>query len=339
MSVGVGTKVSVKFKTKHYEEHILPGIVNYVEPCIFTITDGSRMQILKDTTGRNYKTQRLLEIGNSLSKDISYKERRTLIREKIEELREESLSLSNTLRTFLHLVKKLQIVNITIERDSKQYKFWFTLFDCNPQDIHDFAYTKINYDDDWNELQKIHNKGFLYSPGTMTSIHCWITQGSLSYYLYDKEKLREFLSHPLIFGNHPDMITELFAQYDKDIVNLQNIAKPLGIDTIVYRAQDTYKNIHKNIHRTSVTATTNNYKQTANFRKSASNVKQILIPADKPVIDLRLWNPEEREILLLPPVWFEVVKLGPNVKTGKNNLNHYKLRGGTRKRRQKRFNN
>lgn len=329
----VGKKVSVKLKTNSYEEYVVPGVINYIEPCIFTITDESRSTILKELLG--YKQQRLLEIGTSLSKEITYKERVKIINEKA---KEEVPAIRRLLYNFSNIVKTLQIVNITIEKNSKQYKFWFTLFDCNPENIHEFAYTKIKYDDDWDELQDVHNKGFLYKPGTMTSIHCWITQGSLSYYLYDKEKLREFLSHPLIFGYHPDMITILFNQYETDIINLLDIAKPFGFDTTVYRAQNTYKNIHENIHRTSVTATTNNYRLTANFRKSAANVKQILIPADKPVIDLRLWNPKEREILLLPPIWFEVVKLGPNVKTGKNNLNHYKLRGGrgTRKQRQKR---
>jgi hypothetical protein len=181
-------------------------------------------------------------------------------------------------------------------------------------------------------------------PGTLSTLSNWILYGMAATALRDFSIVEDLLMSPHI--NRPDLIETFYNQYTTDLENLIKIAAPLGTDVVVYRGASEYNTLIGNFNVDTILATTNDPNIPLMFVNSYNKMKQFIIPAKYPVVDLRPFNPQEREIVLLPPLSFELVqqrKLNPQ---SSNNINIYRINqkqywfannveGGAKTRKQK----
>jgi hypothetical protein len=230
------------------------------------------------------------------------------------------------------VMRKFQLVLVNVEPG---VSFWYLLQDCNPANlqkigVYCFAYRKpaekkggkwdpedLAFHAKCTEMEAAH-------PGILTTISNWISYGMASTGIRRFDLVEALLTMPYV--NRPELIPYFKAQYAKDLQNLVSIAAPLGIEMSVYRGSEGFKDLHTNFTSPTFLSTTPNAKTSAGFADfNYSKVKQFQIPADYPVVDLRDFNKEEQEILLIPPLTFHLVKRGLNTPSSEANLNVFRL--------------
>ncbi len=251
------------------------------------------------------------------------------------------------------VMRKFQLVLVNVEPG---VSFWYLLQDCNPASlqkigIYCFAYRQPpqKKGGKWDpEDLAFHAKCTEMEsriPGILTTIANWISYGMASTGIRRFEVVENLLNMPYV--SRPELIPYFRAHYAKDLQNLVSLAAPLGQEVSVYRGSEGFKDLHTNFTSPTFLSTTPNPKTSAGFVDyNYSKVKQFQIPAEYPVVDLREFNKEEEEILLIPPLTFHLVKRGLNAPSSEANLNVFRLnlanrtpsKGGERKTRRSKKN-
>jgi hypothetical protein len=160
-------------------------------------------------------------------------------------------------------------------------------------------------------------------PGILNTLSNWILYGMAATALRDFSIIENLLSSPYV--NRTDLLEPLYSQYDATLYNLNAIAAPLGEELRVYRGASEYNTLVGNFNTDTLVATTNNPVTPFFFVNSYNKMKQFVIPADYPVVDLRPFNPQESEILLLPPLSFQLLQQRKENPESVNNINIYSI--------------
>lgn len=181
-------------------------------------------------------------------------------------------------------------------------------------------------------------------PGILNTLCNWILYGMAATALRNFSIIENLLSSPYV--NRTDLIEPLYSQYDTTLDHLSAIAAPLGKELRVYRGASEYENIRSDFNAHTLVATTTDPDMPFLFVNSPTKMKQFVIPADYPVVDLRPFNPQESEIVLLPPLSFHLLQKRKENPQSVNNINLYSItqkeywfannaEGGAKTRRQK----
>ena len=306
--ITVGDEVQVSYK-EDGTLSLVVAKVRYVGPCTTVLVEPRISEIY--TEG-----QRLEADTNPRTQDIL----RSIQQDKAEfPLRPVRWGPPSFKTPLNNLIQTIQLALVQVENEQGP-SFWYLFKRCDPGGIAE-AFEEGNpagmfclrelprkTNGAWNEAD-IHFHMYCSVledayPGMVTTLTNWILYGSLATAIRDFARIENILQSPYV--NRGDLIPYLQDQYQKDFANLQKLAQPLREDIRVYRGSFEYNNTTHppSIKSSTLLATTNHPDIPLFFVENYKQIKQFDIPKGYPVVDLREFNPREREILLLPPLEF-----------------------------------
>lgn len=242
------------------------------------------------------------------------------------------------------LLKMFQLVLVEVDPN---VQFWYLLKDCNPESLstakeddgeisykhhipigykyennnENFNQSTIYWNDEDIEFHKYCTNLEDSIPGVLTTVANWTKYGMMATGIRRFDIIEDLLRSPYV--NRPELIPYFSKQYKQDYQNLVQMQTPAAGVIYVYRGSFGYNKIHENFKVSTILATTNEPLVAEKFANTKKQVKEFIIPAGYPVVDLRLFNPDEREIILLPPISFKLEKLGEHNNNFRSNNSSY----------------